>query len=88
MVSTSSGIATAVSQSSTLEANIYTKKEVSPVSGAQKIKKMVLGNQVAFTTSTLQHKLAEGYRAMGTENSQLAEEFLPIEIEDWPDWDR
>jgi len=32
-------------------------------------------------------KLAEGYRAMAAENSQLAEEFLPIAPEEWPEWD-
>ena len=29
---------------------------------------------------------AEGYRVMGSENTFLAEEFLPIALEAWPTW--
>jgi hypothetical protein len=34
-----------------------------------------------------QDELAKGYRAMATENRQLAEEFLPLAFEEWPEWD-
>jgi len=32
-------------------------------------------------------ELAEGYKAMSAENSQLAEEFLPAALEEWPMWE-
>jgi hypothetical protein len=32
-------------------------------------------------------ELAEGYKAMAAENSQLAEEFLPAALEEWPMWE-
>ena len=30
-------------------------------------------------------EMAEGYEAMAAENSLLAEKFLPIALEEWPD---
>lgn len=31
--------------------------------------------------------MAEGYEAMAVENSLLAEESLPVALEEWPDWE-
>lgn len=32
-------------------------------------------------------EIAEGYKAMAAENSRLAEESLPLALEEWPDWE-
>lgn len=51
---------------------------------------------VPLTTQTLdididilrgEDELAEGYKAMAEENIRLAEEFLPVALEEWPMWE-
>lgn len=32
-------------------------------------------------------EMAEGYQAMAAENRRLAEESLPVALEEWPDWE-
>ncbi|PIU22952.1 MAG: hypothetical protein CO103_02525 [Chloroflexi bacterium CG_4_9_14_3_um_filter_45_9] len=34
-----------------------------------------------------QDELAKGYRAMAAENKRLAEEYLPVALEEWPIWE-
>jgi len=35
----------------------------------------------------VEDELVEGYETMAAENSQLAEEFLPAALEEWPMWE-
>ena len=31
--------------------------------------------------------MAQGYKLLNAENTKLAEELFPVDIEDWPSWD-
>jgi hypothetical protein len=43
-------------------------------------------NTLPYTLPLNCDELAEGYKAMAAENDLLAEEFLPIALEEWPAW--
>ncbi len=52
---------------------------------AKRSQEMTAGNYVFYNIKTLEDIIIEGYKAMADLNCQLAEEFLSVEVKDWPE---